>query len=130
MYSVPTGLKGLLIVALFAAMKSTFGMTVNSGSALFVKDIYQNLFRPRASNRELISVSYVSTLTLVAAGFVMGVAAANINNLWGWIVMGLGGGVAPGMLRLYWWRCMPGAWPAGYSWAGPRRSFSESSCRI
>lgn len=105
MYSIPTGLKGLLIVSLIAAMKSTFGGTVNAGSALFVKDIYQNLMRPKASNRELICASYFSTLALVAAGFVMGVYADSINDLWGWIIMGLtAGGIAPSMLRLYWWR--------------------------
>ena len=81
------------------------GGTINGGGAFFVKDIYQNLFRPNASNRELISASYVSSLVLVAAGFVMGVYAANINDLWGWLMMSLTvGGIAPSVLRLYWWR--------------------------
>lgn len=106
MYQLPIGIKGLLVVSLIAAMKSSFGGMLNSGSAYFVKDIYQNLLRPRASNRELITVSYISTMILVAAGFVMGVMASSINDLWGWIIMSLGaGGLAPGMLRLYWWRC-------------------------
>ena len=36
----------------------------------------------------------------------MGVNAGSINELWGWIIMGLGGGsLAPWILRLYWWRC-------------------------
>ncbi|MHB9035868.1 MAG: sodium:solute symporter family transporter [Armatimonadota bacterium] len=106
MYSVPVGLKGLLIVAMIAAMKSAFGGMLNGGSAFFVKDIYQNLIRPSASNRELITASYVSTIALVAVGFVMGMGASSINELWGWIIMGLGaGGLAPALLRLYWWRC-------------------------
>lgn len=106
MYQVPIGIKGLLVVSLIAAMKSSFGGMLNNGSAYFVKDIYQNLFRPNASNRELITASYISTLILVAAGFVMGVMASSINDLWGWIIMSLGaGGLAPGLLRLYWWRC-------------------------
>lgn len=114
MYAVPTGLKGVLIVSLIAAMKSTFGMQINTGSAFFVKDIYQNLFRPNASNRELISVSYVSSLAIVATGFVMGIAAANINDLWAWIVMGLTAGcIAPNLLRLYWWRCNAWGMAAG-----------------
>lgn len=106
MYSMPVGIKGLLIVALIAAMKSSFGGMLNGGGAYFVKDIYQNVIRPKASNRELIIASYISTIVLVILGFAMGVTAPNINNLWGWIIMSLGaGGLAPGMLRLYWWRC-------------------------
>ncbi|MHB9035589.1 MAG: sodium:solute symporter family transporter [Armatimonadota bacterium] len=102
---IPVGLKGLLLVAMFAAMMSTFTGTVNGASGLFVKDIYQAFLRTRATNRELIIVSYISTLVLVVVGFVMGVAATSINDLWGWIVMGLtAGSIAPSLVRLYWWR--------------------------
>jgi hypothetical protein len=32
----------------------------------------------------------------------------NINDIWGWIIMGLGSGMAmPLLLRLYWWRFNP-----------------------
>jgi solute:Na+ symporter, SSS family len=79
---------------------------VNSASAFFVKDIYQNFLRPKAANRELIFASYASTLSIVIVGFYFGVTATSINDLWGWIIMGFGaGGLAPAMLRFYWWRC-------------------------
>jgi Na+/proline symporter len=103
---VPIGLKGLIVVAMFAAMMSCKNGLVNAASGLFVKDIYQNFLRPKAANRELIFASYFSTLGIVIVGFYFGVAATSINNLWGWIVMGYGSGaLAPGLLRLYWWRC-------------------------
>jgi Na+/proline symporter len=103
---VPTGLKGLIVVAMFAAMMSCKNGLMNGASALFVKDIYQNFFRPRAANRELIIASYASTLGIVLVGFFFGVAATNINTLWGWIVMSLSAGqIGPQVLRLYWWRC-------------------------
>ncbi len=103
---MPAGLKGAMLVALLAAMMSTLTGTVNGAGALFVKDIYQLLMRPRAANRELIIVSYGSTVVLVALSLWMGYAAQSINDIWGWIIMGLGaGGLAPGLLRLYWWRC-------------------------
>jgi uncharacterized membrane protein YeaQ/YmgE (transglycosylase-associated protein family) len=36
----------------------------------------------------------------------MGMGADSINSLWGWIIMSLtAGGLAPYILRLYWWRC-------------------------
>jgi hypothetical protein len=41
----------------------------------------------------------------VAAGFGMAYYTASINEIWDWIIMGLGAGLLmPGLLRLYWWR--------------------------
>ncbi|MBI2844111.1 MAG: sodium:solute symporter [Armatimonadetes bacterium] len=101
---IPVGLKGLILVAMFAAMMSTFTATVNMASALFVRDIYQNLMRPRAANRELIAISWLTTLVIVAVGFGLGITASSINDLWGWIIMSLTAGGTAAMLRLYWWR--------------------------
>lgn len=103
---VPTGLKGLIVVAMFAAMMSCKNGIVNGTCAYIVKDIYQAFLRPKASNRELIIASYSATIAIVVIGFYFGVAASSINNLWGWIIMSLmAGQLAPGLLRLYWWRC-------------------------
>jgi hypothetical protein len=104
--AVPAGLAGFIIVAMLAAMKGCLAGTVNGTSAYFVKDIYQNLIRPNAANRELIAVSWISTAAMMAMGLYMGLYTQNINRIWGWIIMGLGaGGLAPALLRLYWWRC-------------------------
>jgi len=103
---IPTGLKGLIVVAMFAAMMSCKNGLVNGASAYFVKDIYQHFIRPHSSNRELLVASYASTIGIVLVGFYVGVAASSINDLWGWIIMSLTAGqLAPGLLRLYWWRC-------------------------
>ena len=103
---VPTGLKGLIVVAMFAALMSTQTGFMNVASALFVKDIYQNFLRPKAENRELIITSYISTLAIICVSFYFGVFATNINNLWAWIMMSLTAGqVGPQLLRLYWSRC-------------------------
>ena len=102
---LPIGLKGLVVVAMFAAMMSCKNGMVNQASAFFVKDIYQNFLRPKAQNRELILASYASTLAIVIIGFYYGVTATSINNLWGWIIMGFGAGGLASLLRFYWWRC-------------------------
>ncbi len=105
LYMVPAGLKGLILVTLLAATMSTFDSTLNLASALFTKDIYQAFIRPKAANRELIWMTYLFSVLMVAAGFVMGYYAKSINDVWGWITMGLLSGLAiPGILRLYWWR--------------------------
>lgn len=106
MNKVPVGLAGFIIVAMLAAMKGTLAGTVNVSSAYFVKDIYQNLLRPKAANRELIIASWISTAGMVAIGLYFGLYAKSINTLWSWILMGLGAGsLIPFTLRFYWWRC-------------------------
>ncbi|MBU3666459.1 MAG: sodium:solute symporter [Chthoniobacterales bacterium] len=102
---LPTGLRGLLIVALLAALMSTFTSLTNTTGGLVVRDLYQHLLRPAASDRELIMASYLSSVLIVVCGVVIGAFAKNINDLWGWIVMSLtAGAIGPSLLRLYWWR--------------------------
>lgn len=103
---LPTGLKGMVLVAMTAALMSCKNGIVNQASGYFVRDIYQHLFRPKAGNRELIISSYASTLAIVIISFAIGVTTKNINSLFGWLIMGLiAGQAAPLVLRLYWWRC-------------------------
>ncbi len=105
-HSVPTGVRGFLLVAMLAAMMSTLTGWVNQAGAMMVRDLYQNLFRPAAGQRELIISSYLASVLLILGGFWMGVNAGSINDLWSWLMMGLQAGwIAPLALRLYWWRC-------------------------
>jgi hypothetical protein len=105
LHQIPPGLRGLLIVALLAALMGALTGQVNGASALFVRDIYQNFLRPRAGNRELISMAYVSSAVIILVSFLMGLGASSINDIWAWFIMSLtAGSLGPGMLRLYWWR--------------------------
>lgn len=106
-HSLPSGLRGFVLVAMLAALMSTLAGSVNSvGSAMFTRDIYQRFVRPLAGDRELIWASYLATAAIVGIGFYMGLTARSINHLWGWIMMGLAAGaIMPRLLRLYWWRC-------------------------
>ena len=111
---IPMGLRGMLLVALIAASMSTFDSTVNKTAGFFTRDLYQKYIRPKASNRELIYASWVFCIAVVALGFWMGYKAKNINDIWGWIIMGLGGGMlVPRFLRLYWWRFNGGGFAVG-----------------
>lgn len=119
-HSLSPGVRGLVLVAMLAAMMSTLSGNVNGvGSAMFVRDIYQNLLRPRAGNRELVFASYGATVGIVLVGFYLGLAARNINHLWAWLMMGFAAGaVAPKLLRLYWWRCNAWGCAAGIATGG------------
>ncbi len=105
LYHIPMGLRGLLLVALIAASMSTFDSTVNKGTGFFTRDIYQRYLRPGAGNRELIYASWAFGFGVVALGFLLAYSVKNINDIWDWIIMGLGGGmIVPIFLRFYWWR--------------------------
>ncbi len=105
LYYIPMGFRGLLLVALIAASMSTFDSTVNRGTGFFTRDIYQRYFRPKAGNRELIYASWAFGVAVVALGFLLAYRVKNINDIWDWIIMGLGGGMlVPLFLRMYWWR--------------------------
>jgi hypothetical protein len=51
---------------------------------------------------------------MVVVGFLLGYTARSINDIWGWIIMGLGGGMlVPYVLRFYWWRFNGGGFAIG-----------------
>lgn len=104
-FSIPAGFRGLFIIALTAAAMTTFSSTVNGTSGYFTRDIYQRYLRPAASNRELILATYLFIIVIVFLSFIMAYNTTSINDIWGWIMMGLGGGLlVPSILRFYWWR--------------------------
>ena len=104
-YYIPTGIKGLLIAGLMAAAMSTFDSTVNAGAAYWVKDLYQTYLRPNASQKELMLQSRISSLVIVVMALLFSLTISNINEIWGWITMGIGAGMfIPQVIRWYWWR--------------------------
>ena len=49
--------------------------------------------------------SYLCILVFVIIGFIAYYTVDNINDIWGWIMMGLGTGLmVPKIIRFYWWR--------------------------
>jgi Na+/proline symporter len=102
---VPIGLRGIILITIFAATMSTFDSTLNAGSAFIVRDIYQRWLRKSASKRELIAASWTTTVVFALIGFFVGINFNSINEIWDWIIMSLTTGLfVPGLLRLYWWR--------------------------
>jgi len=105
LYSIPVGLKGLLIVALTAACMSTFDSNINFSVGFITHDLYRAFIRPRAKTRELIVVSWISTFALGLIGYYMAYNVKNINDIWGWLMMALGMGFfIPGFIKFYWGR--------------------------
>jgi len=102
---IPVGVKGFLIAGLMAAAMSTFDSTVNAGAAYWVKDLYQAYLRPNASEKDLVLQSRLASLVIVLLALLFSLTITNINEIWGWITMGIGAGMfIPQVIRWYWWR--------------------------
>ncbi len=102
---LPVGIRGIVIAGLLAAFMSTFSSTVNSGASFIVRDIWQPYFRPQAGEKESVRFGYWATLVLVLIGVVIGSQVSSIAQIWNWMMMVLGAGLAiPNVLRWYWWR--------------------------
>lgn len=122
---IPVGLSGLVIAGLIAAAMSTFDSVVNSGAAYWVKDIYQRFINPEAGEKTLVKHSRWASVLIVVIGFLLTKQFKNINDIWGWLTMGLGSGlIIPQVIRWYWWRFNGYGFAAGV-FAGMLAAFSQ-----
>jgi len=64
---LPSGLRGLIIACLLAALMSSLASLFNSSASLFTVDVYEKL-RPGRSERHLLRVGRIATATVVVLG--------------------------------------------------------------
>lgn len=64
---LPSGLRGVVVAGLLAALMSSLSSVFNSCSTLITWDIYKKL-KPQASEKQLVWVGQVSTIVLVGFG--------------------------------------------------------------
>lgn len=64
---MPSGIRGLVIAGLLAALMSSLSSVFNSCSTLFTLDFYKK-YNPEASERHLVIVGQFATIVLVALG--------------------------------------------------------------
>ena len=97
---LPTGLKGLLVAAIFAAAMSTISSSLNCSATLTMEDLYRRFYRPKAESRELMTVLYVSTITFGLLGTgtaLLMIKAKGILDAY-WTLAGIFGG---GMIGIF-----------------------------
>ncbi|MBH11018.1 MAG: sodium:solute symporter [Candidatus Marinimicrobia bacterium] len=102
---IPVGVKGFLIAGLMAAAMSTFDSTVNAGAAYWVKDLYHTYLNTKATEKDLMIQARLASVGIVVLALLFSLTISNINEIWGWITMGIGAGMfIPQVIRWYWWR--------------------------
>ena len=101
---LPTGLKGLLLVAFFAAYMSTISTQLNWGASYLVNDLYKRFIAPDSSDKQLITASRICTILLMLVGLAVSTRVNSISGAWGFLMQcGAGLGLVL-ILRWYWWR--------------------------
>jgi SSS family solute:Na+ symporter len=68
---IPTGLKGLVLAGMAAALMSTVSTVLNSTSALLTIDLYKKLIRPQASDREQVVFGMISAFIVLIVSIVI-----------------------------------------------------------
>jgi len=101
---LPTGMRGLLVAAFFAAYMSTVSTQLNWGTSYVINDFYRRFVRPRAGERHLVAISRLTTLVIMAVALAITGSIERISGAWEFIIeCGAGVGLVL-ILRWFWWR--------------------------
>lgn len=108
---MPSGLKGLLLVAFLAAYMSTIATQLNWGTSYLVNDLYKRFIRkPKAEiadsaeERHYVRTGKWLTLVTMLISILVSTRIESISGVWSFIIeCGAGLGLVL-ILRWYWWR--------------------------
>ncbi|MEM9326890.1 MAG: sodium/solute symporter [Bacteroidota bacterium] len=97
---LPSGIRGLLIAALFAAAMSSLSSSINSVATVSIEDFVKRLSKAKHSERQVVTYLRVFTVVFGAIGILIGIAMISIKqalDVW-WQLSGIFGG---GILGLF-----------------------------
>ncbi len=101
---LPTGLLGIIIAALAAALMSTISTHLNWGSSYIVNDFYGRFINKEASEKELVNVGRLTTVILMILAAVFAMFLQNALQAFD-ILLQIGAGTGLlFILRWFWWR--------------------------
>ncbi len=99
------GWLGLVVASIIAAYMSTIGTHLNWGSSYVVNDFYRRFIRKDASEKELVMVGRITTVTLmVIAGTFALTFLNNATQAFDILLLSGAGSGAIYLLRWFWWR--------------------------
>ena len=97
---VPSGLLGLVVAALAAAIVSSLASMLNSTSTIFTMDIYKPYLNPGASQRTLVGVGRITVVAALVIGAVIAPQFGNLGQVFQFI-QEYTGVVSPGILAVF-----------------------------
>ncbi len=97
---IPTGLKGLVLAALTAAIVSSLASMLNSTSTIFTMDIYKPYFNKDAAEHKLVNVGRVVAFVALLIAILMAPIMGNIPQMFQYI-QEYTGLVSPGILAVF-----------------------------
>jgi SSS family solute:Na+ symporter len=101
---LPTGLVGIVLASLIAAVMSTLSTHLNWGSSYIVNDFYLRFMKPEATDKELVAVGRISTVGLMVLSAVLALALSSALDAFN-ILLQIGAGTGLiFILRWFWWR--------------------------
>jgi solute:Na+ symporter, SSS family len=101
---LPSGWRGLLLGAFFAAYMSTISTQLNWGTSYIVNDFYRRFVRQSETEAHYVWVSRVTTLLLMVLSGIVTFYLDSIRQAWEFVLeSGAGIGLVL-ILRWYWWR--------------------------
>ncbi len=101
---LPSGLVGLLLAALIAALMSTISTHLNWGSSYIVNDFYARFLNQKASESSKVMIGRVSTVVLMVLAAFVALYLQNAKQAFD-ILLQIGAGTGLlFILRWFWWR--------------------------
>ena len=101
---LPTGLKGLLLVAFLAAYMSTISTQLNFGASVLTNDFYLLITRKKLTPSQQVNAARIITLVLMVVALYFTTIINSISGVWSFVIeCGAGLGLVL-ILRWYWWR--------------------------
>tara|TARA_B100000674_G_scaffold319922_1_gene266501 strand:- start:344 stop:1990 length:1647 start_codon:yes stop_codon:yes gene_type:complete len=97
---IPTGLKGIILAALSAAIVSSLASMINSTSTIFTLDIYKPMVNKNASEKNLVTVGRLSGLLALITAIIIAPVLGNIDQAFQFIQEWTGV-VSPGILAIF-----------------------------
>ncbi|HAK70482.1 MAG TPA: sodium/glucose cotransporter [Cryomorphaceae bacterium] len=97
---IPSGLKGLILAALAAAIVSSLASMLNSTSTIFTMDIYKSLLNKDASDRTMVRVGRLSGLAALIIAMLIAPKLGSLGQVFQFI-QEYTGVVSPGILAVF-----------------------------
>jgi solute:Na+ symporter, SSS family len=96
---LPTGIRGLVVAGLLAALMSSLAGVFNASSTLFTMDFYRR-FRPNATQHQLVWIGRLATATMVLVGLLWVPVIQGAKGLYDYL-QGVQGYLAPPIFTVF-----------------------------